>query len=97
MIIISQKSFVVLGEDSISPNKVSKGIVKFTTPAQGKVSAWITFTDETEEEICNGLITKYEQSYFTGEKVNILTTLSNEFLLILKDLNPSLTITVEFK
>ena len=97
MIIISTKSFVVLAEDSMTPKKVSKGIVKFTTPAKGKVSGWVTFTDETNEEICNGLITEYEQSYFTGEKVDILTTLSEDFLVILSELNPTLTITIEFE
>jgi len=95
MIIISPKSFVVLSEDNMTPKKVTKGIVKFTTPAMGKVLGWVTFTDETDMEICNGLITEYEQSYFTGEKVDILTTLSEEFLVILSGLNPSLTITVE--
>jgi hypothetical protein len=95
MIIISPKSFVALSEDSMTPKKVTKGIVKFITPAMGKVSGWVTFTDETDMEICNGLITEYEQSYFTGEKVDILTTLSEEFLVILSGLNPSLTITVE--
>lgn len=97
MIIISQKSFVVLGEDSMTPKKVSKGIVKFTTPAMGKVSGWVTFTDETNEEICNGLITEYEQSYFTGEKVDMLNTLSEEFKAILASLNPTLTFTIEFE
>jgi len=95
MIIIDTKSFVVLSENNMTPKKVTKGIVKFTTPAMGKVSGWITFTDETDMEICNGLITEYEQSYFTGGKGDILTTLSEEFLVILSGLNPSLTITVE--
>lgn len=95
MIIISSKSFVALSEDSMTPKKVTKGIVKFTTPTMGKVSGWVTFTDETDMEICNGLITEYEQSYFTGEKIDILATLSEEFLVILSGLNPSLTITVE--
>lgn len=95
MIIISEKSFVTLSEDLQTPKKVTKGIVKFTTPAMGKVSGWVTFTDETDMEICNGLVTEYEQSYFTGEKVDILTTLSDEFLLILSGLNPSLTFTIE--
>jgi hypothetical protein len=95
MIIISPKSFVALSEDSMTPKKVTKGIVKFTTPTMGKVSGWVTFTDETDMEICNGLITEYEQSYFTGEKIDILATLSEEFLVILSGLNPSLTITVE--
>jgi hypothetical protein len=95
MIIISEKSFVLLGEDQMTGKKVKQGIVKFTTPSIGKVTGWVTFEDESGVEVTNGLVTEYEQSYFTGEKVDILTTLSEEFLIVLSGLNPTLTITVE--
>jgi hypothetical protein len=95
MIIISEQSFVILGEDLQTPKKVKQGVVKFTTPSIGKVTGWVTFEDALGTEIINGLITEYEQSYFTGEKVDILLTLSEEFLITLSTLNPSLTITVE--
>ena len=95
MIIISEQSFVILGEDLQTPKKVKQGVVKFTTPSIGKVTGWVTFEDESGTEVINGLVTEYEQSYFTGEKVDILVTLSEEFLVILSSLNPTLTITVE--
>ena len=95
MIIISEQSFVILGEDLQTPKKVKQGVVKFTTPSIGKVTGWVTFEDESGAEVTNGLITEYEQSYFTGEKVDILTTLSEDFLILLSTLNPNLTITVE--
>jgi len=95
MIIISEQSFVTLSEDLQTPKKVKQGVVKFTTPSIGKVTGWVTFEDASGAEVTNGLVTEYEQSYFTGEKVDILTTLSEEFLIVLSGLNPTLTITVE--
>jgi hypothetical protein len=95
MIIISEQSFVILGEDLQTPKKVKQGVVKFTTPLIGKVSGWVTFEDELGAEITNGLVTEYDQSYFTGEKVDILLTLHTEFKAALETLNPSLTFTIE--
>ena len=95
MIIISEQSFVILSEDLQTPKKVKQGVVKYSTPSIGKVTGWVTFEDASGAEVVNGLVTEYEQSYFTGEKVDILTTLSEEFLVTLSTLNPTLTITVE--
>lgn len=95
MIVINKASYVILGEDTITPKKVIKGIVKFSTPGIGKVTGWVQFLDENNSEVVNGLITEYNQDYFTGEKVDILTTLSEDFLVVLSTLNPDLVITVE--
>ena len=56
MIIVSEKSFVTLSEDLQTPKKVKQGVVKFTTPALGKVSGWLTFEDESGAEVTNCLI-----------------------------------------
>lgn len=95
MIIINKSSHVYLSKNIITPEKVIKGIVKFSTPEIGKVTGWVTFLDENNSEVTNGLVTEYLQSYFTGEKVDILTALSEDFLVVLSTLNPDLTITVE--
>ena len=95
MILLNKASYVILGEDTITPKKVIKGVVKFNTPEIGKVIGWIQFLDENNSEVVNGLITEYLQTYFTGEKVDILTTLSQDFKVVLSTLNPNLTITVE--
>lgn len=94
MIIISEKSFVLLGEDQMTGKKVKQGVVKYSTPSIGKVTGWVTFEDETGSEVTNGLITEYEQSYFVGEKVDILLTLHADFKAVLETLNPELTFTI---
>ncbi len=96
MIVLNTESFVVLGEDSITPKKAIKGIVKFSTPNKGEVMGWVTFVDENGHEVANGLITNYSQDYFVGEKVDILTTLTNEFVAILENLNPSITFDIVY-
>jgi hypothetical protein len=94
MIVINTESFIVLGEDSMTPKKAIKGIVKFQTPTKGEVMGWVTLLDSTDSEVANALITNYSQDYFVGEKVNILETLTNEFVAILENLNPSITFEV---
>lgn len=95
MIIISEKSFVTLSEDLQTPKKVKQGVVKFTTPALGKISGWLTLEDESGAEVANCLVTEYEHSYFVGEKLDILLTLHADFKAALEALNPSLTFTIE--
>lgn len=95
MIIIDKSAFVLLGEDQMTGKKVKQGVVKFSTPSIGKISGWVTFEDIDGNEVTNGLITEYNQDYFVGEKVDILATLSEEFLVTLSTLNPDLTFTIE--
>lgn len=94
MILLNKASYVILDEDTITPKKVIKGIVKFNTPEIGKVIGWIQFLDENDSEVVNGLITEYLQTYFTGEKVDILNTLSTEFKNSLSILNPTIQFTI---
>lgn len=95
MIVINEKAFVLLGEDQMTGKKVKQGVVKYSTPSIGKVTGWVTFEDETGSEVTNGLVTEYNQDYFTGEKLDILLTLHTDFKSVLETLNPDLTFTIE--
>jgi hypothetical protein len=95
MIAINNLAFIQLSEDSATPKKVKDCLVKFSTPQKGKLTAWLTFNDVNGNEICNGLVNEYEQSYFIDDKIDILSTLHNEFISELKALNPTLTFTIK--
>ena len=95
MIVINQSAFIKLSEDSATPKKVKECVVKFNTPTKGKLTAWLTLYDVDGNEVCNGLITEYEQLYFVESKVDILETLHNEFKSNLEKLNQSLTFTID--
>jgi hypothetical protein len=95
MIVINNSAFIILGDDSATPKRVKECVVKYSTPNKGKLNAWLTLNDVDGNEVCNGLITEYEQSYFVGGKIDILATLHNEFKSTLETLNQSLTFTIE--
>jgi hypothetical protein len=95
MITVNQPSFLVLGENEQTPKKVKQGVIKFQTPIKGKITSWITFEDETGNEVTNVFITEYNNDYFVGEKLDILLTLHTNFKTILEELNPNLTFTIK--
>ncbi len=93
MIVINNLAFIILGNDSATPNKVKQGVIKFQTPTKGKVSSWVTFEDENGNEVANGLHKEHLQDDFIGK--DILATLHSNYKSELEVLNPSLTITIE--
>lgn len=93
MITFNQISFIALGANEQTPKKVKQGVVKYQTPSKGKVTSWITFEDESGNEVINGLHKEHLQDDFIGK--DILSTLHISYKAELEVLNPSLTITIE--
>lgn len=93
MLIINTLSFVALSESEQTTKKAKQGVIKFQTPAKGKITSWVTFEDENGNEITNGLHREHLQDGFIGK--DILSTLHTLYKSDLEILNPSLTITIE--
>lgn len=103
MITLTTPAFIKLTEETMTPQKVEQIHVLYSSPSKGKVQGWVfcykNITPEAEkptlQEVAGGMHTNYDQDYFVGENANVLEVIQDEFIEKLRELNPSITFTIQ--